>query len=80
MAAYDYQLKFVIASEADIDEADALIAELGAPASKVMLMPEGVNARVLHERGVWIAEICKDRGYRFTPRLHVELYGNRRGV
>jgi len=80
MAAYDYQLKFVIASEGDIEEIEALVAELGAPANKVILMPEGVRADVLQERGVWIAEICKARGFRFTPRLHVELYGNRRGV
>jgi len=80
MAAYDYQLKFVIATEGDIEEIDALVAELSAPANKVILMPEGVRADVLQERGVWIAEICKQRGFRFTPRLHVELYGNRRGV
>jgi 7-carboxy-7-deazaguanine synthase len=80
MARYDYQLKFVIASEGDIAEIDALLAELNAPAGKVILMPEGVRADMLRERGVWIAEICKQRGFRFTPRLHVELYGNRRGV
>ncbi len=80
MAGYDYQLKFVIASEDDIAEVEELAGELGAPAGKVILMPEGVRADVLQERGVWIAEICKQRGYRFTPRLHVELYGNRRGV
>jgi 7-carboxy-7-deazaguanine synthase len=80
MATYDYQLKFVIAEEEDIGEVDALVADLRAPAGNVILMPEGVRADVLHERGVWIAEICKERGYRFTPRLHVELYGNRRGV
>ena len=80
MGLCDYQLKFVIASEGDLAEVDALVAELGAPAGKVILMPEGVRADVLRDRGVWIAEICKQRGFRFTPRLHVELYGNRRGV
>lgn len=80
MAAHDYQLKFVIAHEDDLEEVCALTAEVGAPAGKVILMPEGVHAEALHERGVWIAEICKLHGFRFTPRLHVELYGNRRGV
>lgn len=80
MRLCDYQLKFVIASEGDLAEIDALVGELSAPADKVILMPEGVRANVLQERGVWIAEICKRRGFRFTPRLHVELYGNRRGV
>jgi 7-carboxy-7-deazaguanine synthase len=29
---------------------------------------------------VWLAEICKQEGFRFSPRLHVELWGNRRGT
>ncbi len=80
MAAYEYQLKFVVAREEDLHEVCAIVSELGVPAQKVMLMPEGVSPDVLHERGLWIAEMCKLHGFRFTPRLHVELYGNRRGV
>jgi 7-carboxy-7-deazaguanine synthase len=80
MAEYDCQLKFVITSEDDIAEVFAVISQLDAPAGKVILMPEGVSAEVLHERGVWLAEHCKRYGFRFSPRLHVDLYGNRRGV
>jgi len=80
MAHCDYQLKFVIAREADVDEVLALVSQLGAPAEKVILMPEGVTAQTLAEREAWIAEICKRHGFRFSPRLHIQLYGNRRGV
>jgi len=80
MGDYDYQLKFVMAREADLAEVQDLIALLNAPAGKVVLMPEGTRAEVLSERGVWIAELCKQFGYRFSPRLHVHLYGNRRGT
>jgi 7-carboxy-7-deazaguanine synthase len=80
IAQYDYQLKFVIANEPDLAEAQQLIATLRVPADKVILMPEGTSADVLNERGVWIAELCKEHGYRFSPRLHVHLYGNRRGT
>jgi 7-carboxy-7-deazaguanine synthase len=80
MAGYDYQLKFVIAQEDDIDEVCALVSLLDAPAGKVILMPEGIRADILRERGVWLAELCKRNGFRFSPRLHVDLYGNRRGV
>jgi 7-carboxy-7-deazaguanine synthase len=55
-------------------------AELGAPIEKVLLMPEGVNSAVLRERGMWLAEICKAHGYRYSPRLHVDLWGDKRGV
>ncbi len=80
MSHYDYQLKFVIAREEDLQEVGDLAAQLEAPAAKVVLMPEGISAEILSERGVWVAEICKRYGYRFSPRLHVYLYGNRRGV
>jgi 7-carboxy-7-deazaguanine synthase len=80
MAEYDYQLKFVIAHEADVDEARALASQAGAPACKVILMPEGVTAEALEQRGAWIADVCKQYGFRFSPRLHIHLYGNKRGI
>jgi 7-carboxy-7-deazaguanine synthase len=80
IAEYDYQLKFVIAREDDIGEVCAVVSQLNTPAGKVILMPEGISAEVLRERGVWLAGICKRYGFRFSPRLHVDLYGNRRGV
>jgi 7-carboxy-7-deazaguanine synthase len=80
MADYDYQLKFVIARAEDVEEARGVVKSLNTPAGKVILMAEGVSAEVLHERSLWLAELCKEYGYRFSPRLHVDLYGNRRGV
>ena len=80
MAKYDYQLKFVIARREDIGEVRALAQALNVPASRVILMPEGIDPVVLRERSAWLAEICKTEDYRFSPRLHVDLYGNRRGV
>jgi 7-carboxy-7-deazaguanine synthase len=76
----DYQLKFVIAREEDIAEMQNLLEQLNAPPGKVVLMPEGVDAETLNTRGVWLVEICKRYGYRFSPRLHVLLWGNRRGI
>lgn len=80
MSEYNYQLKFVIAREADIEEVTALVALLQAPPDKVILMPEGIATETLNQRGAWIAEICKNYGFRFSPRLHIHLYGNKRGV
>ncbi len=80
MEGYDYQLKFVVAREGDIDEICSIVSQLDAPSGRVILMPEGVTAEVLAERGAWLAELCKLYGFRFSPRLHIHLYGNRRGV
>ncbi len=80
MAAYEYQLKFVIEKPADLEEVRALVADLKADRGRVILMPEGTDGERLHERAVWLAEVCKEEGFRLSPRLHVDLYGNRRGV
>jgi 7-carboxy-7-deazaguanine synthase len=80
MSEYEYQLKFVIAKQEDLAEVESLVESLAADRGKIILMPEGTDATVLRERSLWLAEICKQRGLRFSPRLHVELYGNRRGT
>ena len=80
MAGYEYQLKFVIEKPADLEEVRALVGDLKADRERVILMPEGTDRERLRERALWLAEVCKDTGFRFSPRLHVDLYGNRRGV
>lgn len=80
LSSYPYQLKFVIALEDDLNEVASMLPEIGADRSRVVLMPEGTDAETLRERGKWLVEICKREGFRFSPRLHVDLWGNRRGV
>ena len=80
MARYPYQLKFVVAWREDIEEIRAILEDLPAARDRVILMPEGTDAGGLRERSLWLAEICKDEGFRFSPRLHVDLWGNQRGV
>ena len=80
MGRYPYQLKFVIEKPGDLDEVRDLLETLRADRQRVVLMPEGIDRDRLRERSVWLAEICKNEGFRFSPRLHVELYGNQRGV
>lgn len=75
-----YQLKFVVAAEADLEEIDGLVQTLEATPDRVVLMPEGTDAATLQHRSLWLVEAAKSRGYRFSTRLHVLLYGNRRGV
>lgn len=79
---YPFQLKFVVAAPADVEEIGGMLRELGRdiPPAKVLLMPEGVTAEALRAKAGWLGELCKARGYRYAPRLHIELYGNRRGT
>ena len=80
MGAYTYQLKFVVMHREDVNEIERMVERIQADRTRVILMPEGVDADVLKERGIWLAEIAKSQGFRFSPRVHVDLWGNRRGV
>jgi 7-carboxy-7-deazaguanine synthase len=81
LECYDYQLKFVIDRPEDVAEVLTILGQLPeADRSRVLLMPQGVTALDLAARGPWLAEECKRHGLRYCPRLHIELYGNRRGT
>ncbi len=77
---FSCQWKFVVADPGDLQEVEAVAARIGVSPGQIVLMPEGTEERILTERSQWLVEACKSRGYRFSPRLHVLLWGNRRGV
>ncbi len=74
------QLKFVVAGEHDLAEIDALLAQLhGWTPADILLMPEGVTTPT-SERKAWVVQACAERGWRYCHRLHIELFGNKRGT
>lgn len=80
MARCDYQLKFVVACPEDLGEIRQLLDRLGEPEpDNVLLMPEGTSHETLAERAGWVIEMCKETGFRYCPRLHIDVFGNRRG-
>jgi 7-carboxy-7-deazaguanine synthase len=77
---YPCQLKFVVAEPSDVAEIDEILVALPPVAPEtVLLMPLGVERAEIARRAPWVAELCKARGYRYTPRLHIDLYGDVRG-
>lgn len=64
------------------DEADALrlLTEHQLPRDRTLLMPEGLTDAALHARALTLAETCKRENLRLCPRLHVWLWGAKRGV
>ena len=78
---YPFQLKFVVSTENDLVEIKSLILKLPKiPVDRVLLMPEGIDSKTLASRSPWLVEICKREGFRFCPRLHIELFGHKRGT
>lgn len=79
---YPYQLKFVITDGQDIKEVEDLIIQVDAdiPPHKILLMPEGRTAEKIRGRDETLIGLCKNHGYRYCNRLHVELFGDTRGT
>jgi 7-carboxy-7-deazaguanine synthase len=83
---YDFQLKFVVTDRADVEEATALVDRLRDSTatrirdSDVLLMPEGTTRERLAETRDLTAELALEYGYRYTPRLHVDLWNDAPGT
>ena len=80
--SYPFQLKFVVQEEKDLTEIHQMLDDLGMkiPSDKVLLMPEGRDSESLNRRSQSLVEVCKANGYRLCQRLHVDLFGNKRGT
>ncbi len=77
---YNYQLKFVIENENDLTQAEELLNELGEyDRAKIMLMPQAATRQQYLKTAPVVAELCKQTGLSFSPRLHILLWNNQRG-
>ena len=79
MSQYEHQLKFVVIEPSDLAEIGTMLKEIGADRNRVVLMAEGTTREAIDGRAAWIADICKREGFRYSPRLHIDLWGNERG-
>jgi len=78
----DLYLKFVVASQDDFEEVTRAVdtyrdAGVQCP---VYLMPLGGRSEEYNLNVKEVAEACMERGWRFTPRLHISLFGNAWGT
>jgi 7-carboxy-7-deazaguanine synthase len=77
----DHQVKFVVADPDDLRDALAVLEEIGGiEPSRVLLMAEGRNAAEVADKAPMVAALCSEHGFRYTPRLHLDLFGAGRGV
>jgi 7-carboxy-7-deazaguanine synthase len=79
---YEVQLKFVVTDAEDMPEIVDLLADLRDAADvqisddDVLLMPEGATRERLEETRNRVAELAMEYGFRYTPRLHVDLWND----
>jgi 7-carboxy-7-deazaguanine synthase len=72
--------KIVVGDPPDEEDALRLIGEHALPRERVLLMPEGMTAEALQARARGLAALCAREGLRMSPRLHIWLWGAKRGV
>lgn len=75
-------LKFVVADEIDVEEVHKAVELYRAAGVEcpVYLMPLGGRSEEYALNEQRVAEIALQQGWRFTPRLHIQLYGNAWGT
>ena len=78
--AADAWWKFVVTDESDVAEVLRLAERFALPRGRILLQAEAIRREDLIARGPWVATVCARHGFRFSPRLHVMLWGARRGV
>ena len=71
--------KFVVSEPRDVDEVCALRDKYGLLNQRIILMPEGTTIRDIQRRSPWVSEACVNEGFRFSTRLHILLWGDKRG-
>lgn len=72
--------KFVIGSPTDLGEVLALLTEASLPRDRVFLMPKALSVAELEKNQGSVAEMALAHGLRYSDRLHLRLYGAKRGV
>lgn len=76
----EVQWKFVYSSQSDIEEILDLQKKVGFLNEDIYLMPEGRTEEDLSEKRIEVVEKCKKYKFNYTDRLHVIIWGNKRGV
>ncbi|NNE91814.1 MAG: 7-carboxy-7-deazaguanine synthase QueE [Verrucomicrobiales bacterium] len=72
--------KIVVESKQDFAELEALLSRVKIDPDHVFLMPKASTAGELERHSQEIADYCLAHGFRFSDRLHVRLFGVKRGV
>jgi organic radical activating enzyme len=81
MVGYTY-LKFVVATRQDVEDAERAVAEyreagFGGP---IYLMPAGGVPQVYNLNTQEVARLAMERGWRYSPRLQVDIWRNEWGT
>lgn len=79
LADYDYQLKFVVDEPTDLADVEIWLRRFPqVTPDRVWLMAQAIDPDALRSKSAWLEEEASQRGFRLSPRLHIEQFGNAR--
>ena len=71
--------KFVVENEEDLTEIQKLINKYNIKKDSVFLMPQATTKREIISREEIVSKLAKNHKFRYSPRMHVSMWGNQRG-
>ena len=80
-----FQLKFVYSGPDSIKDIDGFLNELTEYGIEympgdILLMPEGITNELLTKNAQEAVKVCIERGWTLCDRLHIRIWGDKRGV
>lgn len=74
----NHYFKWVCSSPEDLSDVERAISEykhhcINIP---VYLMAAGGTEKLYHKNKQWLTKVCLQHGYRYSPRLQIDLFGN----
>lgn len=72
--------KFVVFGDKDLPEILGLVEKFDIPHDRVFLMPEGRTEEEVSRHQIELVELAKTHNFNVTTRLHVMIWGAKRGV
>ncbi|MEZ5957354.1 MAG: 7-carboxy-7-deazaguanine synthase QueE [Hyphomonadaceae bacterium] len=73
-------LKFVARDATDVGVAATIASRHEFPPQRVYIMPEGTTSEALLARGPALIDTVIAHGFNYSDRLHIHLFGQKRGV
>jgi 7-carboxy-7-deazaguanine synthase len=78
----DLQLKFVVGKLEEVEEIEnGYLKQLqGWKPEDILLMPLGANREELVQTSRMVMQMAIQNGWRYAPRIHIEIFGSKAGV
>ena len=80
LSKYNCILKFVVDTPEDLTEIKEWLSRFETSPDQIWLMPQARSVEEINAKKDWLLKAATEHGYNYSPRLHIEKFGNVRGT